>query len=536
MAHDYEEELRKKVSREINLVKLSGGRLRFALAYPNFYRVGMSNLGIHIIYELLNSRLGIACERFFLSDSNKILSLETQTPLNKFQVVGFAVSFEPDYFNVVKMLRLGKINPRSSERTDFDPIIIAGGPCATFNPVPLAEIFDAFVIGEGEVILPKLLDEIISSENLPRLERLEKLSQVAGVYVPAFPKKVSRLWLKDLDDYPAHSTILTDDAEFNMYLIETARGCGRHCRFCMAGYCFRKPRNRSLDVLKNEIHAAKKFGKKIGLVGAAISDYPQINELCEFILSERLQMSVSSFRADSVTSELVKSLAASGLKTLTIAPEVGSEKMRRVVNKGITEENIFTAIELGLKAGIKNFRLYFMVGLPFEELSDVEEIARLSLRIKKFCGGRLTLSVNPFVPKPFTPFQWSSFAEKKYLDAAFKILRSQLKSTGGVEIISESIRSAEVQAILSRGDRKISEIILQSETAQDFRKNFKAAGLDEEFYLRERPLEENLPWDFLNQGFDKKYLIDEFNRAKDLKSTPRCFEGCTRCGVCSIGN
>ncbi|MBQ6297736.1 MAG: radical SAM protein [Selenomonadaceae bacterium] len=530
MLKSHEENLRAKIAREINLVKMSGGRLKFALAYPNFYRVGMSNLGIHIIYELLNSRLGISCERFFLSDSNKLLSLETQTPLNKFQIIGFAVSFEPDYFNVVKMLRLGKIKLRSSERTDFDLIIIAGGPCATFNPEPLSEIFDAFVIGEGEIILPNVIDAIISNENLPRIKKLEKLAEIPGVYVPKFPKKIiSRQWVKNLDEFPAHSTILTDDAEFNMYLIETARGCGRHCRFCMAGYCFRKPRNRSLDVLKQEIHAAKKFGKKIGLMGAAISDYPQIDELCKFILGERLQMSVASFRADSVTSELVKSLAASGLKTLTIAPEVGSEKMRRVINKGITEKNIFNAVELGLKAGIKNFRLYFMIGLPFEELSDVEEIAKLSARIKNFCRGRLTLSVNPFVPKPFTPFQWSAFAGKKYLESAFKILRGSLKSAGGVEIISESVRSAEIQAILSRGDKKISEIILQSETQQDFKKNF---NLDKEFYLRERDLEENLPWDFLNQGFSKKYLIDEFNRAKNLKSTPPCFESCTRCGVC----
>ena len=543
MAWSYEDDLRRKISRELNLAENFGGRLKFALAYPNFYRVGMSNLGIHIIYALLNSRREVTCERFFLPEQStlekisranlSLLSMETQTPLNKFQVVGFAVSFEPDYFNVVKMLKLGKINPRASQRTDFDPITIAGGPCATFNPEPLAEIFDAFVIGEGEVILPPLIDEIISSENLPRLQRLEKLSQIPGVYVPAFPKKVSRQWIKNLDDYPAHSTILTDDAEFNMYLIETARGCGRHCRFCMAGYCFRRPRNRSLDVLKSEILHAKKFGKKIGLMGAAISDYPQIDELCKFILGERLQMSVASFRADSVTFELVKSLAASGLKTLTIAPEVGSEKMRRVVNKGITEENIFSAIELGLSAGIKNFRLYFMIGLPFEELSDVEAIAELSARVKKFCNGRLTLSVNPFVPKPFTPFQWSPFAKKKYLDAALKILRGQLKSVRGVEIISESVRSSQVQAILSRGDKKISEVVLQSESLQEFRQNFTAAGLDENFYLREIPFDENLPWDFLNQGFTKKYLRDEFNRAGEFKSTTPCFDGCKRCGVCN---
>ena len=221
---------------------------------------------------------------------------------------------------------------------------------------------------------------------------------------------------------------------------------------------------------------------------------------------------------------------------MTIAPEVGSEKMRAVVNKGITEENIFTAVELGLSAGIKNFRLYFMVGLPFEELADVEAIAELSARVKKFCGGRLTLSVNPFVPKPFTPFQWAPFAQKKYLDAAFKLLRGALKSIRGVEIISESVRSSAVQAILSRGDRKISRIIMQSETLQDFRQNFKAAGLDEEFYLRERSFDENLPWDFLDQGFTKKYLLDEFKRAGELKLTPKCFDGCKRCGVCLSKN
>ena len=524
------------------LFTATGGRLKFALAYPNFYRVGMSNLGVHIIYKLLNVRAGVTCERFFLPElatlekisraGLPLLSVETQTPLNKFQVVGFAVSFEPDYFHVVKMLKLGKINPRASERTNFDPIIIAGGPCATFNPAPLSKIIDAFVVGEGEEILPQLVDEIIATENLPRLQRLEKISQVDGVYVPAFPKKTARRWVKDLDASPAHTTILTDDAEFNMYLVETARGCGRHCRFCMAGYCFRKPRNRSLAVLKDEIHAAKNFGKKIGLMGAAISDYPQIDELCNFILGEGLKMSVASFRADSVTENLVNALVASGLKTLTIAPEVGSEKMRAVVNKGITEENVFNAVELGLRAGIKNFRLYFMIGLPFEELADVEEIVRLTERLKTFAGGRLTLSVNPFVPKPFTPFQWSPFAEKKYLDAALKILRKNLR---GVEMISESVRSATVQAILSRGDEKISDVLLNSQSENDFRKNFRDAGLDEEFYLRrEISFDEPLPWDMLDQGFTKNYLRDEFKRAESLKLTTRCFDGCKRCGVCKI--
>ena len=301
----------------------------------------------------------------------------------------------------------------------------------------------------------------------------------------------------------------------------------------MAGYCFRKPRNRSLEILKAEVDVAKIYGKKIGLMGAAISDYPQINELCKYILDANLKMSVASFRADSVTKELVEALVQSGLKTLTVAPEVGSEKMRVVVNKNLTEENIFTAVELGIAAGIKNFKLYFMIGLPFEELADVEEIVKLTARLKKFVRAcKLTLSVNPFVPKPFTPFQWSSFADKKYLNAALKILRTGLKNLRGVEIISESLKAAEVQAILSRGDRRIAEFVIQSDSPQKFLQVLREGDIDENLYLQARAADEILAWDFLDMGFGKKYLRAEFERAAALKSTPACFDGCKRCGVC----
>lgn len=518
----------KRLDAERGYLIKSGAQLKFALVYPNFYNVGMSNLGVHIIYQLLNSMPNVSCERFFLPE---VVSLETQTPLNKFDVIGFAVSFEQDYFNVVKILQAAKIKLRAAERTKFDPIIIAGGPCATFNPAPLSLIFDAFVIGEGEVILPPLIQVLL--EKLPRLETLEKISQLAGIFVPTFPKKVSRQWLKNLDEFPAHSVIITDDAEFNMYLIETARGCGHHCRFCMAGYCFRKPRNRSLEVLKAEVDAAKIYGKKIGLMGAAISDYPQINELCRYILDAGLEMSVASFRADSVTQELVAALVQSGLKTLTVAPEVGSEKMRAVVNKSITEENIFTAVELGIAAGLKNFKLYFMIGLPFEEMADVAAIADLTARLKKFVGAcKLTLSVNPFVPKPFTPFQWAAFADRKYLNAALKLLRVEVKKLRGVELISESLKSAEVQAILARGDRRIAEVVVQSDSPQKFLELLRENEINAEFYLRERAADEIFYWDNLDMGFSKKYLRAEFERAAALKSTAACFDGCKRCGVC----
>ena len=267
-------ELKSILSKESGYI-IKGGQFKFALTYPNFYNVGMSNLGMHIIYQLLNSRAEISCERFFLPtekiiseierDNSSLMSVETQTPLKNFNVVAFAISFEQDYFNVVKILRLGKINPLAKSRTKFDPILIAGGPCATFNPAPLSAIFDAFVIGEAEVILPQIVDVLTDNQNISRADLLEKISEVKGVYVPAFPKKnITRQFVKNLDDYPAHSVIITDDTEFNMYLLETARGCGRHCRFCMAGYCFRKPRNRSLKTLQAAVDDAKHFNKKSG--------------------------------------------------------------------------------------------------------------------------------------------------------------------------------------------------------------------------------------------------------------------------------
>ena len=554
MSWRQETELKARLQKEQGyIIHKGGGRSKFALVYPNLYKVGMSNLGMHIIYEMLNNRADTSCERFFLPEPKSLvhiertktplLSLETQMPLFKFPVIGFAVSFEPDYFNLMKILELGRVKLLSRERGDLDPIVIAGGPCATFNPEPLSMFVDAFVIGEGEVILPPLMDTIYAAkaECLSRAETLQRLSNVAGVYVPSAKKVTKRQWLKDLDAHPAHTVIVTDDTEFNMYLIETARGCGRHCRFCMAGYCFRRPRNRSLEVLKAEVKEAKRFGKKIGLMGAAISDYPWINELCQTIRAEGLPMSVASFRADSVTAELVEALVSSGLKTLTIAPEAGSVKMRSVINKGIEEEHVFKAVELGLKAGVRNFRLYFMIGLPFETIEDVEAIVILSNRLKDFMeehssSGKLTLSVNPFIPKPFTPFQWASMANKKYLEEAIKVLREGLKRKN-VEIIAESPRESFIQAVLARGDCHIGEALLKAHNdggIKAFRQAMKELQIDSDSYLyRQRNKDETLPWDFLDMGFSKDYLYSEYEKASCLEKTLPCFDKCKRCGVCS---
>ena len=553
MSWEQETELRERLQREQGyIIHRGGGRSKFALVYPNLYKVGMSNLGIHIIYEMLNKRTDTSCERVFLPEPKSLrqvertktplLSLETQMPLFKFPVIGFAVSFEPDYFNLLKVLELGRVKLLSKERGELDPIVIAGGPCATFNPAPLSLFVDAFVIGEGEVILPPLLDSLYASkaEGLSRAETLRRLSDVEGVYVPSAAKVTKRQWLRDLDSHPAHTVIVTDDTEFNMYLIETARGCGRHCRFCMAGYCFRRPRNRSLEVLKAEIEAAETYGKKIGLMGAAISDYPQINELCQAIRAKGLPMSVASFRADSVTAELVEALVASGLKTLTIAPEAGSARMRAVINKGIEEEHVFNAVRLGLAAGVRNFRLYFMIGLPFETLEDVEAIVELSNRLKDFMeehssSGRLTLSVNPFIPKPFTPFQWAPMASKKYLEEALGLLRGGLKRRN-VELIAESPRESFVQAVLARGDSHIGEALLKAHSNggfKAFRQALRELNINADSYLyRRRDKVEAFPWDCLDQGFSKEYLYSEYERAGRLEKTQPCFVNCKRCGVC----
>ena len=574
MDWELKQELRQQLAEEQGYYRYPlGTRTKFALAYPNSYFLGMSNLGLHIVYKLLNERDDTACERVFLPERKKIqqyenthtpvMSVESQLPLYDFALIGFVVSFEMDYFNLVKILELGKVKLRSGERGEKDPIVMAGGPCATFNPEPLSQVVDVFIIGEGEVIMPSLMDAYheARAQGLSRQETLLRLAQVPGVYVPSLyehrwdeegrlrsiealpgaPAKVSRQWVRNLDEHPAHTVVVTDNTEFNFYLIETARGCGRHCRFCMAGYCFRKPRNRSLEVISRQVQEALQHRKRIGLMGAAISDYPEIDELCRDILGEGLSMSVASFRADSVTEELVTSLAQSGLKTLTIAPEAGSVRMRAVINKGIEEKHIFNTVELGLKAGIKNFKLYIMVGLPFEQDEDIEAIIDLANRVKDYMEaegskGTLTLSVNPFIPKPFTPFQWMPMADKKKVEQKLKHLDKSLRKRKHIVVNVESPKEAYVQGVLARGGRNIGEVLLRAcemGGSKAFKRALKEMGIRAEGELyRQREEDELFPWERLDMGFRRDYLYGELKLAEELKPTLPCFDNCHRCGVC----
>ncbi len=355
------------------------------------------------------------------------------------------------------------------------------------------------------------------------------------------PSRVTRQWVRDLDEFPAHTVVVTDDTEFDLYLIETARGCGRHCRFCMAGYCFRQPRNRSLKVLEKEVQEAKKYEKRIGLMGAAISDYPEIDALCRDILAENLGMSVASFRADSVTEELVASLSRSGLRTITLAPEAGSVRMRKIINKGIEEEHLRHTVDLALQAGIRQFRLYLMIGLPYEEEEDIKAIVDMTVRLHEHIRAKkehaqITLSINPFIPKPFTPFQWLPMADEKWVKDAMKTIRKGLAPYRSIRIIAESPKSAYVQGVLARGDRRVARALRRAFLAggaKSFKRALKEEGLSFADFLQVRHAEDAVfPWDALDMGFPKQYLYRELQRAAALQYTKPCFSGCTRCGVC----
>lgn len=552
-----------------------GSRKGFALVYPNTYHVGMSNLGFQIIYQQINGRGDTACERLFLPDrktepeyirtKTPLMTIETQRALYEFPLIGFSLTFEMDYFNVLQILSLGKVPVLAADRDENDPFVIVGGPCATFNPEPLADFVDLCIIGEGEEVIHEILDTYYQGrdQGLSRREILFTLAQLEGVYVPAFyqpeykedgtiqgiipiegvPKQVKRRFIADLDKYEAQSVVLTPDTEFGgMFLIEVARGCGRHCRFCMAGYCFRNPRVRSLDKLKAAIVKAKEYRPKVGLMGAAISDYPEIDALCQTVLDEGMHMSVASLRADTLTDGLVEALVVSKHRTITLAPEAASIRLRRVINKTITDEHLYNSIKMAVAAGIPHIRLYIMIGLPFEEQSDIEEIVTLAESIKNYMEslgskGKLTLSVNPFIPKPFTPFQWMSMLPMSEVEGKLKFISNGLKKRKNIEVLVESPKESYMQAIFARGDRRLGAALLEAHERggmKGLKHGMKAHGLTQEHYLYRHWDEKNeiLPWQLLDMGLDATYLGKELEEAKLEKFTAPCAAGCTRCGVC----
>lgn len=549
-----------------------GLRHPVAFIYPNVYHLGMSNLGMHILYQIINSRGDSACERFFLPEPalikehqktrTPLLSMETQRPLADFSVLFVMLSFEMDYDNLLTVLELGNIKLRAAQRNEKEPLLIIGGPCATFNPEPLTAVADAFVIGEGEETIQRILDIVYTGGG--KEDKLLCLAKVPGVYVPKFyepqydeqgifcgmkhdervPGVIQRQWVKEIDAYPHTSAIVTDKTEFeNMFIVEVARGCGRHCRFCMAGYCFRKPRARALANILSDIEKRPDRTKKVGLMGAAVSDHPQIKELTKSLVEQKISFSVASLRADTLDEVMTNALAASGQQTMTVAPEAGSSRMRDSINKGITEEHVYHAIELAAAAGMKNIKLYYMIGLPGEQDCDIDEMIAMIERIREKMDeagnkGELVISVNGFVPKPFTPYQWEPLCNLRDLKRRFKLLQEAFKKNRRIKLITESLKETVVQTVLARGDRHVGEMLLEAHLGgKPLKQVFRLYDKDmEEYAQKTLAIGQKLPWQHLDMGFTEQYLIAELQRSREGKFTPMCFENCRRCGVCGAND
>ena len=549
--------------------KQHAGRLTVALVYPNTYPVGMSNLGFLTVYRLLNGFDHVVCERAFLPAGKDdpalgIHAVESGKPIGNFDIVAFSLSFENDYPAILTVLEKAGIPLESSDRGTPHPLVVAGGVACFLNPEPIAAFIDCFLLGEAEIILPLFLETYTpQTDRQTTLARITR--QVPGAYVPAFyaplyhkdgtlkelnvspeaPQTIKPPRFNDLTDEPAFGSIITPDTTFkNTYLLEVARGCPHGCRFCSAGFVYRPPRFQSLEALKACLEQAAKRTSKVGLVGTAVSDLPCLADLCRFASDKGLQVSFSSLRADALDNDLVKTLRANKVKTATIAPDAGSERMRRIINKGISEAQILKAAEKLVAGGIPNLKVYFMVGLPWETEADVRAIVELTGKIKQqFLKtsrkmkkiGSITVSLNAFVPKPFTPFQWCPMDDRKSLQSKIKTIRKALQKIPNVRVQAENLRWSYIQALLARGDRRVSRLLKQAHAGGgNWSRTFKETAVDPDFYVtRERSTDERLPWGFIDHGLKKAFLVREYQRAGAGKTSADCpLDNCHLCGIC----
>lgn len=559
------------------MYKDPGGKVRVCLVYPNLYGLGMGNLGFQMIYRMLNSLVGCVCERAFLPapgdieeylrSSTELFSYESQSRLSDFDIIAFSVSFEGDYLNIPKILALAGVPVFSAERDALVPLVLAGGIAVSLNPEPLAGIADLVLVGEAEGALDRFIELYAAVRHKraerPRKEFLKEFDPLEFIYVPALydpeydgvrlvgmnPERGAKQIVsasKNMDlarfEIP-QSFITTPLAEFkDTFLTEIERGCGRGCRFCAAGFTYLPPRWRDLDAVKETVKTGLGRTGKVGLVGTAVSEYPGLEELLEIGTSGPLAgkgtMTLSSLRMDCLNSSLVARLKDAGYRTVTLAPEAGSERLRRVVNKGMTDDEILDTVRMITEAGFLKLKLYFLVGLPTETDSEAEEIADLALEISSIMKrGHLTLSINPFIPKPFTPFQWHGFERVEVLDRRIAAIRKRLGFGRGkpkgpsVSIKAMSARGAFFQAYISRGDRRAASFITGGKGMK--RATGKEAAFIEGSVYRERSQGEVLPWDIVDYGLTAGYLWKEYQRGLEGALTTPCNVGvCFRCGVC----
>jgi radical SAM superfamily enzyme YgiQ (UPF0313 family) len=480
-----------KMAEEIGAIRKDhGGRLRIALLYPNTYAVGMSNLGFQTLYRLFNARDDVVCERAFLPDApGPLRTLESGTLLAEMDVVAFSIAFELDAPHLPALLRLGGIEPFAAERDG--PLVLAGGAVVAYNPEPIAPFLDAAVVGEAEEIVDPLVEALLDVD--PRAA----LAALPGVYLPERgTQPVARLLVDDLDAVPVHTQVFTPQTEFgDMALIEVGRGCPYGCRFCVARHIYRPLRWRSLAALLPVIDHDMAFRRRIGLIGAAVTDHPEILDLCDAILSRGGEPAPASMRADALTPELLALLARGRVRTITLAPEAGTEALRRAVGKRLPDDVLLAAAARAKTVGISNVKLYFIVGLPGETDDDVRAIPDLAVRLAREAGVRVTVGCSTFVPKPGTPFALRGMVPPEEATRRLALVRAGLR--GRADFTQESPRLAYWQGVLARGGREqaaaLDRIGLNAKPAV-WDAAFRDAGLAPDAILRDLPSDAPLPW------------------------------------------
>ncbi len=519
--------------------KSPGGRISVCLVYPNYYGVGMASLGYQGIYRLLNLRNDIVCERAFLPDEKQlaeyrrtdtpVFSLESKRPLSQFDIIAFSVAFENDYPNIVRILAQSRIPIFSSTRTAHHPLVVAGGVCATINPEPFADFFDLLFIGDAEQSLPLFLDEFCAAG--VRRAVASHSADIPGIYVPSLytiahadngliaerssragaPERIARQRCDDIACSPVSTAIVSQNSEFSdMFLVEAMRGCPWNCRFCMVGNVYRPVRQKSLSAMRGEIARAKELGCRVGIVGPSLTDYQHIEEALSI---DGVEFSLTSLRAHEKSARLLEQLA--GARSVSIAPEAGTERMRKVINKKVTEQSIIETAALIFKRGISHLRLYFMIGLPTERDEDIAGIVELITRIRCLSPrGKITAGVSTFVPKPFTPFQWCAMDNPAAIKEKLRIIKGAFRRNPGVRVLHDVPKYAYMQGLFSRGDRRLAVVLSAMERSDDYAAACHKAGIDLSWHVfRERGKDEVLPWDFIDVGVTKDRLWEEYQRA-----------------------